>query len=87
MGVHFGVASWLATAPVLPNSCRLRSAQDGDDSKFIHGPFHIGDRQQVLYLRREEAQKGKIGGRGYIGVYIAEKMHVCMYQYIASILG
>ena len=55
----FGVGPWLATTPVLPNPCRLRSAQSGDDAKFIHGPFHIGDGQQVHHLWGEEAQKSK----------------------------
>ena len=57
-GIHWGVeragglgvGSWLATAPVLPNPCHLRSAQSGDISKFTHGPFHIGDGQQVYHL-------------------------------------
>ena len=49
----------VATTPVLPNPCHLRSAQSRDNAKFIHNPFHIGDEQQVHHLWGEEAQKGR----------------------------
>ena len=74
---------------MLPNPCRLRSAQSRDDAKFIQGPFHIGDRQQVHHLWGEEAQKGKNSYKNRekrrIGVHVTKKMHVCMYYYIASV--
>ena len=43
----------------LHKPCRLGGPQIGEDSNWIHGPFHIGDRQQMHHLWGEEAQKGK----------------------------
>ena len=53
-----------------------------DDTKFIHGPFHIGDGQQVHRLWGEKAQKGKNsnknGGGKRIGAYTLHKKRMCV---------